>query len=124
MFLAGFQAAQPEFVVAHEVLDRAPTAVSATYNFQCGEYSATILVVVPQARTQSGVRVSGQPSALAFLNGVSVGDVRNAQLLEAMMSVAILPQISPHCSEGRPKVYFSWQDRSAVWRFIEDEEEH
>lgn len=103
-----------------EALDRAPAAVSATYTFQCGDNAATLVIMVPQARSQSGVKVAGAPNAVAFLNGASVGDERNAQLQDTLRSVGILPEVTPSCSGGRPSVSFQWRDRSSAWEFIED----
>jgi hypothetical protein len=103
-----------------ESFDRAPSAISATYNFQCGDHSATIVINVAQARTPSGVKVLGRSTAVAFLDGAPLGAARDTHLTETMNAVSILPQVMPNCSDGRPQVYFSWQDRSEVWRFIED----
>lgn len=113
---------EPEVIVAHEDFDRAPSTVSATYIFQCGENNATLIIQVPQALSQSGAKVSGQPNATAFLNGYPIDDGRNQALVEAIRSVAILPEVTPGCSSGKPFVTFRssiWPDRSAIWQIIE-----
>jgi hypothetical protein len=111
--------APPEISVV-ESLDRAPPAIAATYTFQCGDDAATLVIMVPQARSRSGVKVAGQPNAVAFLNGASVGEARNRQLQEALRSVGILPEVTPSCSGGRPSVSFQWREYSSAWSFIEE----
>lgn len=111
--------ALPEISVT-ESLDRAPAAISATYTFQCGEMAATLIIMVPQTLTQSGVKVAGQPNTVAFLNGVSVGDAKNSELLEALRSVGILPEVTPSCSGGTPSVSFRRDDKQSSWEWIVD----
>lgn len=111
--------ALPEISVT-ESLDRAPAAISATYTFQCGEMAATLIIMVPQTLTQSGVKVAGQPNTVAFLNGVSVGDAKNSELLEALRSVGILPEVTPSCSGGTPSVSFRRDDKQSSWEWITD----
>lgn len=109
--------ALPEVSVS-ESLDRAPAAVSATYSFQCGELAATLIILVPQTRTQSGVKVAGQPNAVAFLNGASVSDAKNNELLKAIRSVGILPEVTPSCSGGIPSVLFRRDDKESSWEWM------
>lgn len=111
--------ALPEISVT-ESLDRAPAAISATYTFQCGEMAATLIIMVPQTLTQSGVKVAGQPNTVAFLNGVSVGDAKNSELLEALRSVGILPEVTPSCSGGTPSVSFRRDDKQSSWEWVTD----
>ena len=108
----------PEISVT-EILDRAPSAVSATYTWQCGENAATLLVQIPQAKTTSGVKVHGAPNAAAFLNGISVGDERNRELVEAVRRIGLFPQIFPACSGGdQPRVAIIGEDDRESWYFI------
>lgn len=118
--LGGSQSSALKEISASESFDRAPSSISASYSFQCGDHSATIVINVAQARTPSGAKVLGRSTAVAFLDGVPLGAARDTQLTEVMNAVSILPQVMPNFSDGRPQVYFSWQDRSEVWQFIED----
>lgn len=111
--------ALPEISVT-ESLDRAPAAISATYTFQCGEMAATLIIMVPQTLTQSGVKVAGQPNTVALLNGVSVGDAKNCELVVALRSVGVLPEVTPSCSGGTPSVLFRRDDKQSSWEWITD----
>ena len=111
--------ALPEISVT-ESLDRAPAAISATYTSQCGEMAATLIIMVPQTLTQSGVKVAGQPNTVAFLNGVSVGDAKNSELVVALRSVGVLPEVTPSCSGGTPSVLFRRDDKQSSWEWITD----
>lgn len=119
MALANPQTQPMQEVVVTETFDRAPLAISTTYNFQCGDKFATLLVQMPQARTPSGARVPGIPNATAYLNGVYVGDEHRAELEALIRSVGFLPRTVPMCSAGRPYVLFEQGEEVEIWFFPE-----
>jgi len=102
-----------------EVFDRAPLAISATYNFQCGDRFATLLLLAPQWQTPAGARVPGKPNATAYLNGVYVGDEHRAELEAVIQGISFMPRVVPMCSSGRPYLYFERGEDSGTWFFPE-----
>lgn len=117
---AGHRQAEPlPEVSVTEVFDRAPVAISATYNFQCGDKFATLLVLMSQIQTPSGARVPGIPHATAYLNGHPVGEADRAELEAVIRSVGYQPHIIPNCSSARPLVVFRQGELFGGWFFPE-----